>query len=134
LREKRFTDLASPFPGASHRYHLADEHIRALDADADHAGQQQHHRVCWLVRRSPEPLQPSPLDCLDLLLNDRKARHVAVDLGKRIRRKRGVFSGVIGVPSRAGVLRSSGLKPRVMTEFQCYRPNGGSWQNCWEWA
>src|SRR5439155_5795559 len=47
-----------------------DEHIRALDPDADNAGQQSHHCVCRLVRRSSDTLQPRLLDRLDLLSND----------------------------------------------------------------
>jgi hypothetical protein len=58
-----------------------DKHVRALDPDANNAGEQSHHGMCWFVWRSSDALEPSLLDRLDLLSYDHEARHVAADLG-----------------------------------------------------
>ena len=48
---------------------LSNEHIRALDPDANDTGQQSHLRVCWFIWRLPNSLQPGLLDRLDLFSN-----------------------------------------------------------------
>jgi hypothetical protein len=67
------------------------QHIRRLDSDAEHTGQETHHLLGALLGRLFQLTHAGPLDLFDLVLDEPKARHVAAQLAKRVRWHRHVL-------------------------------------------
>src|SRR5438034_9839501 len=59
---------------------LPHQHIRRLDADTDHPGEQAHHRMRPRIRCPLEPLGTCLLDRADLLTDQCQPCHVAPEL------------------------------------------------------
>src|SRR6516164_4441291 len=75
--EARIAREGSTIPDVA-REHLLHEHVRGLDADADDLRKQPYHRMALLVGRSRQAFGTGCLDFLDLLLDEAKAVHVAL--------------------------------------------------------
>src|SRR5262249_40930504 len=80
-----------------------------LDANADHARQEEHHGVAAGLRRLLETLDPSLLDLLDLFQDEPPALQVALQLSQGI----GWYRLALG---RAQGLQEVGGGPQVLVE------------------
>ena len=69
------------------REDLVHQHVRRLDADADHACQQPNHRVRPFVGCLAQSFEARLLDLGDLAGHEAQPRHVASQLGERVRRQ-----------------------------------------------
>src|SRR5829696_364313 len=72
---------------------LMHEHVGGLEANPDHSGQQTHHRMRPFVGLRRQALLPDVLDFLDLPHDEAQARHVAAQLGLRVRWQGCAFRG-----------------------------------------
>jgi hypothetical protein len=88
------------------------QHIRRLDADADHTGQQTDHGMRSVLGRLLKPLKACHFDRLDLVHDEAQPR-----MSRRSSAK--VFggsampSGVRNAARRSAALRNVDLKPRM---------------------
>jgi hypothetical protein len=64
------------------------QHVRRLDADADHACQQPNHRVRPFFGCLSQSFEARLLDLGDLAGHEAQPGHVAPQLGERVRRQR----------------------------------------------
>src|SRR5208283_5574016 len=69
------------------RQDLPHQHVRRLDADSDHPGEQPHHRMRPCIRCPLEPLRTCLLDRADLLTDQCQPCHVAPELLDDVRRQ-----------------------------------------------
>ena len=69
------------------RQDLPHQHVRRLDADTDHPGEQPHHRMRPCIRCPLEPLGTGLLDRADPLTDECQPRHVAPKLLDDVRRQ-----------------------------------------------
>src|SRR5215467_15743090 len=68
------------------RQDLLDQHVRRLDANADHTHQNENHQI-WSCFGGPlQLLQSRLLDLLDLLGDELLSRKVALQFGERVGR------------------------------------------------
>src|SRR5215212_6276272 len=71
------------------RQDLVHEHVRGLDANADHPGQQTDHGLGPRGRSLLEPFDPGLLDLFDLIPHKAQARQIAAQLSQRVGRQGG---------------------------------------------
>src|SRR5712672_562727 len=69
------------------REHLIDQHISRFNADADDPSQVPYHGVWLGLGLLLQSFLTNPLDLLDLADDDAQARHIALQLGRDIRRQ-----------------------------------------------
>src|SRR5262249_39009479 len=84
---------------------LLHQHIGSLDANPNHARQEEHHGVGAGPRRLLEALEPSLLDLLDLLQEEPPALQVALQLGQRVGRDWLVLGRAQGLQAFSGRLQ-----------------------------
>ena len=110
-REARVARHGAPVAQVA-RQDLLHQHVRRLDADADHARQQADHGIWSGLGRPLETLQARLLDLPYLLEDEPPALHVAVQLGQRVGRDR-LALGRAQVFQTLGAFLSFGLKLRM---------------------
>src|ERR671911_1063988 len=71
--------------------HLLHQHVGRLDANADDAGQEAHHRMWPRRRRLFQTHEAGPFDRVDLLSDHSEPSHVAPDLVAHIRGDRHIL-------------------------------------------